>query len=184
MGDHTRSDVRRNSRGRPLRTRRRFSSDDQSMKLMRNNNGQHILILAVLSISPTIYAQEIGISCKFGSAILPQFDSSVDSWYTSYASSNERKFVISLEPPKMLVSPQPSQYWNEPRFDVSTDELTLQWGLIAHLPDRHPTIRLRINRFSGEAFELFRIDRLNAPKDEPQYVWSRTGKCEVHKRKF
>ena len=140
-----------------------------------------------LALSPSgLHAQEILISCEFELSKTPSSDADAQSWLKDYA-FRRRNFVFQIEPPKITDGPGwetgPDGLWSEARITVTKQELSFEWNFRAKPLTRTPAINLRINRFSGKAFETYSM--LHAPNQGPLEVhWARYGQCEFNKKKI
>jgi len=137
-------------------------------------------VAAVASIESL--AQELLIDCNFEPATIKPTDKDAKAWHDDLG-FRRREFVMKLEPPSIVVGPKPEFFWGTPQIEVGQTDVSITWYIKAKPLDRTPKITLKVNRFSGKAFETYEM--LNKANQGPMYVhWARFGECDVHTRKF
>jgi hypothetical protein len=141
------------------------------------------VLLAVLALlSAHAMGNEVLFACKFELSALPVIDKDAKPWHDD-RSFRERSFVMQMDPPKIVDGPKPTGFWGEPTVRMEPQELRIEWRIKANPSDRWPKITLIVNRFSGQAFEIYSM--LQSPNKGPEYAyWSRNGHCEIHKKKL
>lgn len=142
-----------------------------------------LLALALALVSSSLAAQELFFSCTFSSStIAPITDLDAKKWHDD-VEFRKREFVLETTPPKLITGPNPEFFWGEPQIEIDSMNVEITWYVKARPLNRTPKIFLKVNRFSGEAFETYEM--LSKPNQGPMYVyWWRSGKCEVATRKF
>ncbi|MFN3623366.1 MAG: hypothetical protein ACK4TP_04815 [Hyphomicrobium sp.] len=139
------------------------------------------LVAIFLGTSPAA-AVEYRFSCTFEQSALPITDPVAKEWLES-SYLRTREFIMEMDPPKIVTGPGTDAFWGVSSIRLDAKEVRVEWEIKAKPLDRRPRIVLTVNRFSGEAFEIFAM--LEKPNQGPEYAYgSHRGQCGINPRKL
>ena len=144
-----------------------------------------IILLVQLILTSSAFAKQFQISCKFErdkDKVVSDLDAR--DWYESYDFS-KMEFLVRVDSEdrnKFFYDQEPDTFFGYPTITSDEKEISINWFIKAKPLNRHPSILMKINRYSGESWRFYNM--LDKPNGTVYSYWLQNGKCEINEKKI